>query len=82
MWKDRRALLQMVALGRMTAAEAERMLMLWSTEREDLWVIAGCMVLAVLGELHGRAGIAVAAPSMAVLHHVVSSIHQWLGGKQ
>jgi hypothetical protein len=82
MWKDRRTVLQMVALGRMTAAEAERMLMLWSTEREDLCVIAGCMVLAVLGELHGRAGTSGAAPSMAALHHAVSTIHQWLGGKQ
>jgi hypothetical protein len=52
MSRDRRALLQLIAWGRVTPAEAERLLMLWNTDRETLWVVGACLILAVMGETH------------------------------
>jgi len=39
MQTDRRAILTLVALGRITAAEAERLLLALNAGREGLWVL-------------------------------------------
>jgi hypothetical protein len=43
MQTDRRAILTLVALGRITAAEAERLLLALNAGREGLWVPAACL---------------------------------------
>ncbi len=49
---DRRAILSLVANGRITAAEAERLLAAWSDSRETAWVLIICLVYACLAQLH------------------------------
>ena len=66
---DRQMVLQMVALGRLSPAEAERLLLAWNEGRETAWVIAGCLALALIGH----------AGALAHLSHVVSLASQVLG---
>lgn len=47
MQKERRIILSMIALGRITPREAERLLAVWSLGREEFWVIAACMVASL-----------------------------------
>ena len=37
---DRRAILSLVATGRITASEAERLLVAWNDSRETVWILA------------------------------------------
>lgn len=41
---DRRAILSLVAAGRITAQEAERLLALWNDDREWLWGAVLCLL--------------------------------------
>ena len=80
--RDRRTILQLVACGRLTAAEAERLLMTWNEQREIAWVAALCVATAALGEL-GR-WIPPAAHWLgnhAVAHQAVWAIQHWTGGR-
>lgn len=89
MRKDRHAILQLVALGRVTPAEAERLLLLSNESRETAWIFSACLVLAVFGELHAHLQIpfagseahSLAAAMLAALQHASSVIHHWFGGK-
>jgi hypothetical protein len=49
---DRRAILHLVALGRITPAEAERLLAAWNEGRESLLALTGCILIACLAQLH------------------------------
>jgi hypothetical protein len=88
MGRDRRVLLQLVALGRITPAEAERLSMAWNDRREEAWVLAGCLGIALLAQVHPLAWGAWFAPlghvwsqgSLGVLHHGVSLFTHLLGG--
>jgi hypothetical protein len=75
---QRSTILYLVAVGRMTPAEAERLMMTWSDLRESEWIVAGCMVLAVLGLLHGQGWFAHAWGMHA--QHAISLFKFWLGG--
>jgi len=48
MLTDRRAILHLVALGRITPAEAERLLAAWNEGRESLLALTGCILIACL----------------------------------
>jgi len=48
MQTDRRILLHLVALGRISPAEAERLLTVWNQGREDLWALSGAVLIACL----------------------------------
>ena len=52
MQTDRRILLHLVALGRISPAEAERLLTVWNQGREDLWALSGAVLIACLALLH------------------------------
>ena len=52
MQTDRRFLLHLVALGRITPAEAERLLTVWNQGRESLWALTGAVLIACLALLH------------------------------
>jgi hypothetical protein len=80
--RDRRNILHLVACGRVTAAEAERLLTVWNEQRELAWVAALCVGMALLGEL-GR-WIPPAAHwlgAQALAHRTLWTIQHWTGGK-
>jgi hypothetical protein len=51
---DRRAILSLVAMGRITAAEAERLLAAWNESHETAWIVGLCLAFACLAQLHLR----------------------------
>jgi len=84
--QDRLAVLQLLALGRINAQQAERLLSTLSAEREALWAIAGCITLVALAQLNSiapallhlfRSALSAGLPQ---LHHALSSIALFLGG--
>lgn len=69
---ERRAVFHLVALGRMTSAEAERLLAIGSADRESRWMVAACAVMAIVATLHSVLPGAGSA--------VWQVLHQALGG--
>lgn len=65
MASDSRAILQLLAAGRIDAAEAERLLTVTGADRETVWALAGCAVMIVLARFN--------------VHAFVPVVH-WLGG--
>jgi hypothetical protein len=81
--RDRRTILYLVAVGRITPEEAERMLVAWNDLRESQWIVAGCMVLAVLSTLGGHGGFGQGWFTHSWLtqaQHAVSHFKLWWGG--
>jgi hypothetical protein len=84
---DRRAILQLLAAGRIDAAAAERLIAATSAERETLWAVVGCCVIAVATELHAvmpelshllRSSLAGCLPA---LEHAFTLIAPLYGGR-
>lgn len=72
-----RDVLQLVAQGRLTPVDAERLLRVWNERRETAWVMAGIAVIAAVGQLHTLA--ALGAP-LAHIGHALLLLNQFLGG--
>ena len=77
MYRERQAILSLIALGRITPREAERLLAAWNVGREERWIIGACAM----------ASLAQWFPSLAQLahtflsgHHAVAAITCWIGG--
>lgn len=51
MSNDRRAIFQLLAVGRISPAQAERLMVAASAEREAAWAMAACAVIAVAAQL-------------------------------
>lgn len=51
---DRRAILSLIAMGRITAAEAERLLAVWNETCETIWIVGFCLAFACLAQLNLR----------------------------
>lgn len=49
---DRRAILALIAMGRITPAEAERLLAVWNEGRETTWILTASVACALLAQLH------------------------------
>ena len=49
---DRRVVLTVIAMGRITPAEAERLLAVWDESRETAWILAISLVLVCLAQLN------------------------------
>ncbi|HEY1984319.1 MAG TPA: hypothetical protein VGG85_02865 [Terracidiphilus sp.] len=85
MQRDRDAILSLIALGRITPAEAERLLVVWNEGREEHWVMAGC-VAAGLSQVHAilpllaRFAHTLAANNIPALHHALTVLNLWNGG--
>ncbi len=77
MTDSRKQILGMVAAGRITATEAERLLLLWSEERESRWIFGACAAPAAMNFLHA---VWVQVVAMGGLHHVAGLVAQFLGG--
>ena len=88
MQTDRRAILSLVALGRITPAEAERLLIAWNQGWESVLVYAACIAAVLLAELDpyralpGIAHLAQALISARIisLHHALAVICRLFGG--
>ena len=48
----RRAVLQLVAMGRVTPVQAERLLMALNEGQQSLWALGGCIAVVFLTQLH------------------------------
>ena len=49
---DRRAILALIAMGRITPAEAERLLAAWNEGRETAWILAASVAFVLQAQLH------------------------------
>lgn len=85
---DRRAILSLVATGRITASEAERLLAAWNDSRETAWILALSLGFALLGQIRLREVLSILMhlfnaqiPVLAgAVHHAFSPITDLLGG--
>ncbi len=50
MTADRRAILALIAMGRITPAEAERLIAAWDESRETAWILAVSFGFAALAQ--------------------------------
>jgi hypothetical protein len=95
MYTNRRAILSLVALRRITPAEAERLIAACSSDREAWWLLAGCALCAGLFQLqpHSVAGtLHLSRPvfgfrsliegAIPAIHHAIVHIATLLGGNQ
>jgi len=49
---DRRAILALIAMGRITPAEAERLLAAWNESRETAWILVLSLAVVFLAQLN------------------------------
>lgn len=95
MYTNRRAILSLVAHGRITPAEAERLIVACSRDSEAWWLMAGCALCAGLIQLmsvtglqsHALTGVEhlfspMVAGTMQALHHAASCFANLSGGNQ
>ena len=75
----RKQIVGMVAAGRITPWEAERLLMAWNEERESRWVFGACAAPAVASFLHS---VWLWAVNAGLLQHAVALLGQFLGGER
>jgi hypothetical protein len=77
MQTDRRAILHLVALGRISPAEAERLLIAWNEGRETLWALTACVVISLVVQLKPQHWLPVIWLN---LHPAISLVNHLLGG--
>jgi hypothetical protein len=82
MKKERQIILSMIALGRITPREAERLLAAWSVGREDFWVIGACVTASLAEIVPGLARMVhtLLPEGLPGLHHAAMAITFWIGG--
>ena len=73
---DRRTILSLIALGRITPREAERLLLVANEEHEMRWIAASCFALAIATQVHLYASMLASPRSLA--DGVILVMH-WLG---
>jgi CHASE2 domain-containing sensor protein len=88
MQTDRRAILSLIALGRISPSEAERLLVAWNQGWETFWVCAATVVAILLAQFD----IDQALPALAhlvqsllsgrmfTLHHALMLLSHFFGG--
>jgi hypothetical protein len=88
----RRTILSLVALGRISPAEAERLLIAWNQGREGFWIFAACVAAVMLalpdpqhalqGAMQGLVHFAETLLSGKVIpvHPALAMISRWFGG--
>lgn len=76
MGNDRQMILQLMAQGRITPGEAERLLLASSDDRESRWIFVGGACLAVAATMHSLFAhlLAVAGPALQLTHQVLGGM--------
>jgi hypothetical protein len=77
MQSERQAILSLVALGRITPREAERLLAAWNSGRDEVWIACACVAACAAQFLPELTRVAQLFPG---IHHAVSAITFWMGG--
>ena len=82
MQRGRQTILSLVALGRITPREAERLLAAWNAGREELWAIGTCAAVGLVESLPslGRMAHSLLTEVLPGLHHAVAGMTNWMGG--
>lgn len=85
MKEERRTVLWLVAMGRISAAEAERLIAAWSADREVLWMaVVGIALVVTHGIMQGTAAGHLAHALAPLLHnmaqHTIAFLGKGLGG--
>jgi hypothetical protein len=90
MHSNRRTILSLVMLGRITPAEAERLLIAWNAGREGFWVFAACIAVALLALSNPQQSLSALShiahtllPGFTMHHALAQAIHglgRLLGG--
>jgi hypothetical protein len=77
MHRERQAILSLIALGKMTPREAERLLAVWNAGREEPWIIGVCAAACLTQFLPEPGRMTQLCLSM---HHALAAITYWMGG--
>jgi hypothetical protein len=85
MSSDRRAIFSLLAQGRISPAEAERLIAVASLDRETAWALSGCCVLAAallpsLAPQLAHALQATVTGALPALEHAINAIAAFFGG--
>ena len=82
MEKERQIILSLIALGRITPREAERLLAVWSLGREEFWIIAACIIASLTQIVPAPARMVhtLLPEGLPGLHHAAMAITFWIGG--
>jgi hypothetical protein len=84
MQSDRRAILSLLAARRITAAEAERLLIIWNDRWESYWLVAFC-ITAVSAQANLQHGLSALLDfthmslRTLTLHHAAITLTHFLG---
>jgi hypothetical protein len=84
----RRTILSLVALGRISPTEAERLLIAWNRGREGLWVFAACVAAVLLALLDPNQALprlvhlaqSLLSGRVIPLHHALALVGRFIGG--
>ncbi|HUX43768.1 MAG TPA: hypothetical protein VMV57_03360 [Terracidiphilus sp.] len=74
---DKGAIWRLLAIGRISPGEAERLLAACQEGRETKWILACCVALAVLAKLHGNWLL---PESVNALAGGMNALTHWMGG--
>ncbi|MBS1805962.1 MAG: hypothetical protein JST28_21685 [Acidobacteria bacterium] len=81
---DRRAILALIAMGRITPAEAERLLAAWNESRETAWILVASLGFALLTQLHMHELLPifrhVIGTQLPALANMMGPVIGWMGG--
>jgi hypothetical protein len=63
---DRKRVFKLLAMGRISAAEAERLMAAWQASRESSWILIGCIGVVLVAQLNMGA--------LPVIQHLVHTV--------
>jgi small ligand-binding sensory domain FIST len=75
MERDRLRVYQLLMMGRITAAEAERLMSAWQASRESTWILVGCIGIALATQLK----LVEALPAVEHLARTLR-VNEWMHG--
>ena len=79
MHRERQAILSLIALGRITPQQAERLLAAWNSGREEMWILGACALAGVGQSLPSLLRLAHTCLSEAIpsIHHALADLIGW-----
>ena len=75
---DLRAILALIAMGRITPAEAERLLAVWNEGRETAWILAFSVALACLAQFNTNSMLPLMQLFNAHIQALAEAVHHAL----